>query len=193
MLAAITSPSWSPAIFVSIQFAPAASSPNPVLLWTGTQNITTSLVTGTSATFAGAGSFLSISQIEDGATVEARGIVLTFSGLNPTLVPDALADITLGLPVTIWLAAMSGGVPIASPVVLWSGAVDRPSFTVSGDTAELSINCENLLVSLNVPTDRRLTQQDQAMDWPGDIGLSFTPGLIEIVIYWGQAATTANV
>lgn len=185
MLAAITSPSWSPAIFVSIQFAPAASAPNPVLVWSGYQSITTSLVTGSSATFTGLGALLSLTQVEEGSTVNAHGLNIELSGLDPTIAPDALADYNLGLPVTVWLAAMSGGAPIANPVVLWSGVTDEPQFNIGADAVTLRLACENLLVSMNVPVDRRYTPQDQAMNWPGDNGLSFVYQIVDINITWG--------
>jgi len=185
MLAAITSPSWSPAIFVSIQFAPSAPSPNPVLLWSGYSSLTTSLVTGTSATFTGLGSLLSITQVEEGSTINARGIEIELSGLDPTLAPDSLADYNLGLPVTVWLAAMSGGAPITNPVVLWSGVTDEPQFNVGAEAVTLRLACENVLVSMNVPVDRRYTPQDQNMTYPGDTGLSFVYQIVDINITWG--------
>lgn len=183
MLAAITAPGFQPAIFVSIQF-----SGGTVYVWSGYGSITWNMQTWT-----GLGRLLSIGQIEDGSTIEARGITLTFSGLDATLLTDALADVQLGLPVTVWLAAMSGGAPISSPVILWSGSVDQPEITVSGDTCELTINCENLLVSLNVPVDRRNDLQDEIMDWPGDLGFAFKDQNIETTIFFGTSTTTNNV
>jgi len=184
MLDAMSSQFFQPAFFVQIQL-----STGTVYLWTGIGPISWN-----SQTWSGDGSLLSVgNQIEDAATVEARGMAITISGLNPTLLASMLGDVQLGLPIIVWLADMSGGAPTDSPLILWGGAVDQPTVDVSGSTSALTINCENLLVSMNVPADRRYTQQDQQALYPGDLGCNFVTSCQEITIFWGVATTTNNV
>jgi len=179
MLAAISA-SFEPAIFVQMTFSTGTAN-----MWTGAGP-----VSWNSLTWTGMGSFLSLGQqIEEGSTVEARGVIISLSGIDPTLLSESLNDLQLGLPVQIWLAAMSGGAPVNSPVLLWSGVTDQPNVRLSATSATIDINCENLLVTLNVPVDRRYTQQDQQMDWPGDVGFNFVNSVQETTINWG---TTAN-
>lgn len=183
---AITGPIFSPAFFVQLQFAAPGSSPTTVSVWSGLQAITTSAVNGTLTTFTGLGSLLSIGQIEEGSTVTAQPFSLGFSGLDPTFLPDALTDNQLGLPATVWIAAMSGGVPIASPIIIWSGATDQARFVIGPDAVDLTIDCESILSVLDIAIDRRYTPQDQQMIYPGDLGLAFVYQLIDETLYWGQ-------
>src|ERR1700722_9280600 len=185
VLAAFSSNQFQPALFVQMQFTTST-----VYVWTGFGSITWN-----GQTWIGVGGLLSVGDgIEDGSSVEARGITLTLSGIDPTLLPDCMSDVQLGLPVTIWMAAMSGGAPIPDPVMLWSGAMDQPALSVNANEARINLACENLLVSMRTPADRRYTTQDQQMDWPGDLGFIVVDALQEISIYWGTQATgTRNV
>jgi hypothetical protein len=184
MLNAITAPSFRPAIFVDLTFDNAGTLV-PVNIWSGLGGLTTAIVNGASTTWTGLGSLLSIGAIEEGSTVEARGIVIELNGLDPVLLPGALTEFNLGLPVTIWLAAMSSGLPVVSPLILFSGVTDQPSLNIGPDAVKLSIACENLLISHDVPVERRLTPQDQQMNWPGDAGLQFVFSLMNIALTWG--------
>lgn len=137
-------------------------------------------------TWQGVGALGSISPIEEGSTVEAKGVTITLSGFDPTLLPDVLNEFALLQPVNIYLACFNGGAIIADPLLAFSGRMDQPMIEV-GQSAKISINCETDLLDLNVATDRRYTQDDQQMDWPGDLGMNFVPAIQEITIYWGSA------
>ena len=183
MLSALTSPGFSPAFFVSLTFSTGTA-----YLWSGVGTISWN-----GQSWLGLGSLLSVGLSEDGSTIEARGMSITLSGIDSTLLSDCLNDIQLGLPATIWLAAMSGGAPVANPFILWSGAMDRPTVEISADTAKITLNLENLLVSMNVPVDRRYTQVDQQELYPGDDGLNFAQSIQECTIFWGLPITTGNI
>jgi hypothetical protein len=160
----------------------------PVYLWTGFGNLTWN-----GNTWVGVGQLGGISPIEDGATVEAtRGITLTLSGIDPTLLPLVLGEFQLRAPVTVYLGLFAGGALIANPIVAFSGLMDQPIIDLDGKTAILSINCEQRLLELNVATDRRYTADDQQRDWPGDLGMQFVNGIQEMTIYWGNAPTSAG-
>ena len=80
------------------------------------------------------------------------------------------------------------------PVAVWVGRMDRPTIEVGGDTATIEIACENRLIDMNIPSDRRLTLQDSQMDFPGDLGLMFQASIQEVTLSWGsQANSTTNI
>lgn len=186
MLAAITSSSFTPALFVMITF-----DSGPVYIWSGLGSLTTSAVTGTSVTFTGLGRLLAVEQVEEGTTADARGIVIHLSGIDTTLLSDVLTEQNLGLPVVVWLAAMSGGAPVVSPPIIFAGATDQPEIKIGPDTSTISLNVETLLAILDNPCDRRLNPQDQAMNWPGDVGLQFVYQIIDISFIWGNVGKGA--
>jgi len=183
MLAALTASELRPAIFLQAQF-----SSGPLYLWSGTGP-----KVWNGNTYLGMGTFGSVSAIEEGATVEAKGIVLTLSGIDPTLLADALQNIQIGLPVTLYLALFqSGGTLISDPLLSWAGRIDQPTFDISGTTATISINCESRLLEMNVSADRRYTFEDSQMDHPGDLGLQFVNALQESTVMWGATAQSST-
>jgi hypothetical protein len=182
MLAAIAANELQPAIFVQAQFLSGT-----VYLWSGYGNIVWN-----AQTWVGIGDLGSISAIEEGANVQARGITLSISGFDATLLADVLGEIQLGLPVIVYLGLFSGGALIANPIVSWAGRMDQPTVDVTGQTASLSINCENRLVEMNQGRNFRWTDDQQQLTYPGDTAFSFAQGLQNAVIVWGSNPSSPN-
>jgi hypothetical protein len=182
MLTALQAPNLKPAIFVSIQFATTTA-----YLWSGLGS-----VTWNGQTWTGLGSLLGIGTIESAATVEARGALITISGLDATLLSGCRSELQIGLPVNVYFTVYSSGALIATPISAWTGRSDQPTIGVSGETATIAIACENRLIDMNIAVDRRHTTQDQQMTYPGDLGLQFKDGLQEKTLYWGQQANSTN-
>jgi hypothetical protein len=182
MLAAIKAANLSPAWFVLITFASG-----PVYLWTGYGD-----VTWNGHTWTGAGDILGISTIEEGSDVQARGVTLTLCGISSALLADALGDFQVGLPVTIYLGAFSGSSLISDPITAWSGRTDQPTVEVGGETATIAVQCESRLMEMNVPVNRRWTNDDQQREHPGDLGFQFVSSIQEVAINWGHKTTGSN-
>ena len=182
MLAAVKASELQPALFVEAYFVTG-----PIHVWSGYGTIQWN-----GHAWAGIGTLGGVSTIEDGASVEAKGITLTMSGIDPALIADVLGEFQLGAPVTVWLGLFSAGALITSPIVSWAGRMDQPSIEVGGNTAIISINCENRLLDMNISVYRRYTNDDQQLDHPGDRGLEFVSGIQEVTIYWGKTPNSAN-
>ena len=184
VLAALTSSYVSVAILVDATFRTGTT-----YLWTGKGTLNAN-----GNTYQGVGALGSVSVVEDGATVEARGISLNLSGIYNYLLADVLQELQLGAPVNVWMALFdSSGALIPNPILVWAGRMDQPTIEAGGQTAQLKINCENRLLDMNVSVNRRYTQDDQTMDWPGDVGLQFALGIVDRTIYWGAGANGNNV
>jgi hypothetical protein len=158
-----------------------------VYFWSGNTSISWN-----GQTWLGLGDLLSISVQEDGTTVEARGISLTISGFNPTLLTDCLSDYKLGEPVNVYLGVFSSGYLISSPICAWSGRTDQPTIDFDGTKASITIACENRLVDLNRAVDRRWTHDDQQRDNPGDLAFFFVDQLVERNLFWGSYPISNN-
>lgn len=182
MLAAINASELFPAIFVEATFATG-----PVYVWSGMGSITWN-----AQTWVGIGSLGSISTIDEGSTVEAKGIALTLSGIDPTLLADVLGEFSLGQPVTVYLGLFNGGALIDHPITSWAGRMDQPTIEVDGKAAMITINCESRLLDMNTAVDRRYTADDQQRDWPGDLCFNFVNAIQEMTLYWGTAPTSAG-
>jgi hypothetical protein len=177
MLAAIQQSVLRPAIFVQMAFASGT-----VYVWSGTGSISWN-----GHTWVGVGSFGGISTIDEGNNVEAKGVVLSLSGIDTGLLADTLQEFQSGAPVTAYLGLFdSGGSLIADPLTTWSGLMDQPTIDVGGSSATISIACESRLIELNVAADRRLSQADQSIDFPGDLAFEFVAGCQNAQISWGR-------
>lgn len=185
LLAAFQSNQLLPVCFVQMQFRSEF-----IYIWTGYGSVTWNAIT-----WQGLGDLLKIDVIEEGATVSARGIAITLSGIRSADLSEFLADFAIGGAVTIYLGAYYPNAPttiIPDPVAAWSGLMDSPTVEVDGFTATIVLACENALVEMNVSVERRYTNEDQQIDHPGDIGFQFVNALQEQNIYWGTAPTTGN-
>jgi len=134
----------------------------------------------------------SISPIDEGSTVEAKGLTLGFSGFDTTLLGDVMSEFQLGLPALVYLALFTGGVLIADPVNAWAGRIDQPTIQTDGASASIWINCESRLLDMSTSVDRRYTADDQQRDWPGDLGFNFVNAIQEMTLYVGTAPTTSG-
>ncbi len=183
MVAALQASILCPAIFVEANFANG-----PVYVWSGYGS-----VTWNGQTWQGLGSLGSISNIEEGATVEAKGMTLTVSGVDPALLSDVLTDFQVGLPVTVWLGLFdASGSLLADPIVSFAGRMDQPTISMSGEIATIGINCESRLLDMNVSVERRYTDADQQLDYPGDLGFGFVNSIQDVTIYWGRHPSSLN-
>jgi hypothetical protein len=182
-LAAIESGMIRPALFVEANFTSG-----PVYLWTGRGTINVS-----GQDWVGLGPLMSASTIEEGSTVQARGTALVFSGIDPTLLPGAVNEFQIGVPVTIWLALFDAtSTMIPSPVIVFAGRQDQPILDVSGATASITINCESRLLDMNISVERRYTVEDQQRDYPDDRGFEFVNSIQEATIYFGATPNSSN-
>lgn len=185
MLAAIQAPQLNPAIFVEAHFSTGI-----VYIWSGTGT-----VSWNSHSWIGVGSLGSVSTIDEGSDVQARGVTLSLSGIDTSLLADAIQGIQIGLPVIVYLGLFTAGSPpslIADPVSAWAGRMDQPTVDVGGETATISINCESRLLDMNVAIDRRYTHDDAQIDHPGDLGFQFVTSIQEMNVYWGRTPSSSN-
>ena len=182
-LAAIRSAELKPAIFVEAWFTSG-----PIYVWNGTGTIAWG-----GHDWLGLGSLSSISTIEEGSSVEAKGITLTLSGIDSSLLTGILREFQVALPVRVFLGVFDDDIEmIGDPVCCFAGMMDQPTLDVDGKTSTISIACENKLIEMNVAVDRRYTNEDQQRDYPGDRGFEFVNSIQEVGIYWGRTPSGKN-
>ena len=182
-IAAIESGMIRPALLVEANFTSGALN-----VWSGRGELTWD-----SKTWSGVGQLGSVSTVEEGSTVEARGVTLTMSGIDATLLTGIMTEFQVGLPATVWLALFdASNAIIANPVIAFRGRMDQPTIDVGGDTATISIACESRLLDMNNSVERRYTNEDQQRDYPGDRGFEFVNSIQEVTIYWGKTPSSHN-
>ena len=138
-------------------------------------------------TYTGIGTLLGISTISESSIVEAVGATITLSGIPSASLSAALSSFRANLPAKVWIGAfnLSTGAQIADPYLVFQGFTDEVSLDEGGDTSTIQINLENRLVVLEIPLDRRFTDEDQKIDYPSDVGFEYVPSLQDAEISWG--------
>lgn len=172
-------------------FAKIAFADNTLYLWSGIGSIAPAGPAWSSLStfpygqsFTGMGWLGRLSSVPGTKKVQAKNITLGLSGIPSSLVAEAINQVRVTGQVTIWLAFLSSGAVIPDPLQIFSGSLDVPSLTDSGDTSLISITCENSLLSLNLAPNRLFSDADQQIYFPGDLGFSFTDKLANIALFW---------
>ena len=177
MVTEVTAASLQPILLVKLAFDSA-----DLNLWTGIGD----LVFG-GDTYTGAGDLLAFSAIEESDELKAVGLTGSLSGIPSSLVAIALAEDYMGRPVTVWFGVLdSSGALVADPEPIFAGLIDTMPIEDAGETATIQVNAENRLARLEESRARRYTPEDQAIDYPGDLGLDFVVALNDgRDIIWG--------
>jgi hypothetical protein len=137
------------------------------------------------ALFYGLGELGSIEAVEENIEVIARSVNLTVSGLDASLLTEALSEDYQNRTVTIYLGMVSPdtGTFLASPEVIWEGRMNQQTVNLSRGEASIQISCEHRL--RREPRIARYTDADQKQVFPGDRFFDLTPNIEGFVSKWG--------
>lgn len=136
--------------------------------------------------FEGVGKFGSVELVEEGMEVIARPVVLKISGVDSSLLAEAMTQVVQGSPVTLYLALFNTETMglVDEPEVLWTGRTDGPAIRLAADNSEISQRCEHLLRRPHLIA--RYTDADQQLAYPGDRGLELVPKIPGYPGKWGE-------
>lgn len=180
VLAELTARAKHAALFFEGAFGDG-SPPDYVRVWSGARTIEWD-----GKSWLGVGNLGGVSPITENGDVRATGVAVSLSGIPSGLIATALGEARQGLEGTIWLALLDAdGAVIADPEVAFRGRLDVPEITEGGDTATITISYESRLRDLERPRERRYTQEDQNIDYSGDLGFEYVPSIQEWNGKWG--------
>ncbi len=166
----ITGESVQPIILVQLEF-----DSGDLNLWTGIGDLVWD-----SKTFTGAGDFATISEINETEGVKAEGMELGLSGVPSSVIAIALTEEYQDRPATVWFALLDASSNVVSdPYQQFKGRMDVMSWDDGGETADISVSVESIMVDLERSKERRYTDEDQQQEYPGDLGFAFVAGLQE--------------
>ena len=152
-----------------------------VRFWSGLGEITID-----SNTYYGAGSVIQISAIEESSEISAKGITITASGLDSSVISWALNETYQNRTVTVHVGTISESL-VPDTYILFRGRMDTMDLTENGDTSTVEISAENRLIDLERPRVRRYTNEDQKSLYPNDIALEMVDDLQDMTIDWGKS------
>jgi hypothetical protein len=194
-IAAICSSTVRLALLASLEFASSTE-----YVWSGRGSYVWN-----GHTFKGLGKWGGVDGISEDSDVEAKGVVLSLSGIPLDLAGEVLNDVRVLGDCNIWMALFdAAGARIGEPILIYRGKMDAPQLEDDLTTCTASINVENVLVDLNRAVYRRYTDEDQQLDLADtlaalglpsntvDTGFTHVAGLQEQITFWGMAPSSVN-
>jgi hypothetical protein len=182
-LNALIAPVIRPALFFQVTFANET-----VYFWTGTYPITWNY-----QEWVGLGGALTLSPVEEVATVEAKGISISLSGIDNNLLNEAVSQFQVGLPVFVYFGLFDeNGNLLPNPVNCFAGFTDQPTVDMDANTSTITMAVESRLMDMNVPIPYRYDAITQAVLYPNDMAFSFVNSIQNVQFYWGMPATSTG-
>ena len=133
----------------------------------------------------GVGRLGQIDPISEGADLQARGLALRISGIDPAAISLALGTQYQGRSCKVWVAPLTEAHAVmATPVRIFWGRMDTMDIAI-GDTATITVNVESRLADWDRPRVRRYNHEDQQIDYAGDMGFEFVPQMVTKELRWG--------
>lgn len=159
--------------------------------------------------FFGGGNLIGVSPIEETQELQAKGIVCTLSGIPTNILALSLGERSRGRNFRLYLASATtkryvatedgpGRVELEdgsgfillenqlvdSPYRIFSGLMDTIEITNNGETADVRMSVESILITGQRQKIRRYTNEDQRKRFPNDRGLEFINQLQDKELVW---------
>ena len=142
---------------------------------------------GSSNTFTGLGDLTSISAIEESTSIKANNVSLSLTGIKSSLISTALASNYTNRNASIFMGLFDTSKSVIADVyTIFRGKMDVMQISEDGQTSTIVLKCENRLITLDRPNERRYTLEDQKINFPSDLGFEFIPDLQDKQIVWGK-------
>ena len=176
---------------------------NVLRMWTGQGTLV--LADGTE--WAGAGTLLNISTVEETSELAVKGATITLTGIPSEVISLALSQPYQGRVCNIYFGTFTTGNVLQenSDYILlqdgskievqstskgfnsiFSGYMDQMNIAEGADTSTIELSVENKLIDLERARVARFTSGYQKSIYPGDLGLDFVEDLQDRNISWGR-------
>lgn len=141
-------------------------------------------------TWSGAGGHIAKLDLpmETGEVRSASGSI-TLAALDPAIVALSDTEPYQGRPIAVYFGARDGsGNVIVDPDLAYEGTMGPMVETDDPATASILVNIKSRSARNLHPSNRRLTPEDQARQYPGDKGFDFVAALQDKDYIWGPRA-----
>lgn len=172
LMTALTQASIRPYCAVEMLFDTA-----PVRFWSGLGERT---IEGN--TYLGAGSLMSVGQLEEIGDLSAKSATITFSGIPSELVSLALVEPYQGRVCRVLLGEVSS----ASVIEMFAGEMNTMTIEDAPDSALIQMTIESKLVRLGRAKPRRYNHESHIARYPDDNFFSTVADLQDRQVPWGR-------
>ena len=140
-------------------------------------------------TYLGTGNIIGVSPITETSDTRASGLEIVLNGLDTSILSAGLTEDTQGMVVEVYFGVLTttdnADAIVETPYQIFSGFIDSMVLEENGEESSLKFTVENKLITLEIPTDRRYTDQDQQNFFSGDKGCNFVTSLQDKSVAWG--------
>lgn len=142
---------------------------------------------GYACTFLGIGSLGQVSDYQEGVDVQAAGVTVQLSGIDPVLLAECLTDIQIGAPARLWKGNwdITANALLGTPYQWFRGQVDKPAFHIGADELTIGLSLESRISNLQRASNRRYTSADQKLSFPTDSGFNWQEMQNSAAWLWG--------
>jgi len=156
-----------------------------IYLWSGDYNLS---IGGN--TYLGAGTLLSISNIEDTLELKSSGLSVTLAGMDETILDLALTENYQNRFITVYLGYLQGGTDtVAGAMTLFKGRMQSMTINDDPNGSTITVDAENRLIDLQRPSNLRYTKASQEFVATGDTCFNRVQSLQDKEIIWGSSST----
>jgi len=140
-------------------------------------------------TYLGTGNIIGVSPITETSDTRASGLEIVLNGLDTSILSAGLTEDTQGMVVEVYFGVLTttnnADAVVDTPYQIFSGFIDSMVLEENGEESSLKFTVENKLITLEIPTDRRYTDQDQQNFFSGDKCCNFVTSLQDKSVAWG--------
>lgn len=128
----------------------------------------------------GVGSFGSIDAIEERDDGSPTGTVLRLSGIDPTLLENALTERYQGKPVIIYLGMrdVTTGALVSDPMQLFAGQMDQMAVVSGNQTAAIEMRVESEMIDFERSLMRFFSDAELQRRYPGDLAFQYLAKMV---------------
>lgn len=174
------------AIFLAVK---AEFDTDDIRVWTGIDDLTIN-----SETYTGAGTLLSIGNVEENLELSSSSLNVSLSAMDNTVLTYALSENYQNRNISLFLGYVMGGTnEVAGTITLFKGRMTNLIISDTPDGSTVSVQAESRLVDLDRPSNFRYTKESQNFLHSGDTGFNRVSSLQDKEIIWGKQSDTGGV
>ena len=169
------------ALFLAVK---AEFDTSDIRLWSGVNDLIIN-----SETYTGAGTLLSIGNVEENSDLSSKSLSISLSAMDSTVLNYALTESYQNRNITLFLGYVMGGTnEVAGTLVLFKGRMINLTVTDTPDGSTVTVQSESRLTDLERPSNLRYTKESQNFLHSGDTGFNRVASLQDKEIVWGKSS-----
>ena len=173
------------ALFLAVK---AEFDTSDIRLWSGVDDLTIN-----SETYTGAGTLLSIGNVEENSDLSSKSLSISLSAMDSTVLNYALTESYQNRNITLFLGYVMGGTnEVAGTLVLFKGRMINLTVTDTPDGSTVTVQSESRLIDLERPSNLRYTKESQNFLHSGDTGFNRIASIQDKEIIWGKSSSVTG-